>query len=176
MTTFHAVEADRVEASSRDQVAQALVQWSTERPDLDVSPQAVIGRVQRLACRLGDELAAEYVHHGLDDDEFDVLETLRLAGEPYTTTRAELARRTSTATWEADRRLERLVDAGLAWVGEAHAGLTPAGRVVIDEAVTARVAQEHRLIGPLTADERTDLERLLTRWIDALEGPDVVGR
>ena len=42
-------------------------QWATERPDLDISPQAVFGRLHRLADRLRDELVRGYAEFGLGD-------------------------------------------------------------------------------------------------------------
>ena len=56
---------------------------------------------------------------------------------------------------------------------EDHRGrviaLTDAGKRVIDDAFTAHIANEHRLLEPLSAKERADLERLLTKWLSAYE-------
>ena len=68
-----------------------MAQWRRERPDLDVSPQGVIGRLHRLAARLTEELVAVYAEFGLGEGEFDVLATLRRAGAPYELTPGELA-------------------------------------------------------------------------------------
>lgn len=162
---------------AHDLVARTLDQWQSERPDLDVSPQGVIGRVLRLSDRLSDEIAAEYAHHGLDDDEYGVLTALRRSGEPFELTTADLARHAGATTVEIDRRIDRLDQTGLVTrTDDDRVALTPNGRSVIDEAFTAHVANEHRLIGPLSTTERADLEHLLTRWLDALEGPDHVSR
>ena len=47
--------------------------------------------------------------------------------------------------------------------------LTGAGKRVIDRAFTAHMANEQRLQQPLTAEDRQDLERLLTKWLAAFE-------
>ena len=47
--------------------------------------------------------------------------------------------------------------------------LTDAGKRVIDDAFTAHIANEHRLLEPLSAKERADLERLLAKWLSAYE-------
>ena len=60
-----------------------MAQWHEARPDLDVSPQGVIGRLHRLAARLTEELVAVYAEFGLGEGEFDMLATLRRAGAPY---------------------------------------------------------------------------------------------
>ncbi len=69
-----------------DHVATVVEQWRTERPDLDVSPLLVIGRVHRVANALTPELVAVYARHGLGEGDFDVLATLRRQGEPFALT------------------------------------------------------------------------------------------
>ena len=46
--------------SDLDHVGRVMAQWREARPDLDVSPQGVIGRLHRLAARLTEELVAVY--------------------------------------------------------------------------------------------------------------------
>jgi len=57
-------------------VDQILAQWTRERPDLDVSPMAVIGRLARVAAVIDSALARTFATHGLDAASFDVLATL----------------------------------------------------------------------------------------------------
>ena len=66
-----------------ERVAEIQAAWARERPDLDVSPQGVIGRLHRLAAHLTAELEVVYRRHGLSEGEFDVLAALRRAGAPY---------------------------------------------------------------------------------------------
>ena len=66
-----------------DHVGRIMAQWRTERPDLDVSPQGVIGRLHRIGARLTEELVAEYSRFGLSEGDFDVLATLRRSAPPY---------------------------------------------------------------------------------------------
>jgi DNA-binding MarR family transcriptional regulator len=47
--------------------------------------------------------------------------------------------------------------------------LTPAGRRLIDEAFTAHLANEKRLLEALNPEETAQLERLLTAWLAQLE-------
>ncbi|MFT4299831.1 MAG: MarR family transcriptional regulator [Aeromicrobium sp.] len=163
-----------------DRVARAIAQWRIERPDLDVGPHGIIGRLRLLSDRLRDEFSAEQVHHGLDDGEFDVLATLRRAGDPYELAPGELARHTQVSMGVMSRLLDRLVEAGLvAWSGPTDArrdqviGLTQAGHSVVDEVFTAHVTHEHRLVAALKPRERIELERLLTVWLAALEHPEI---
>ena len=108
-----------------------------------------------------------------------MLAALRRAGAPYELAPGELARHTMVTTGAATKRIHRLEAAGLVSrrVSEDDArgrviGLTQAGKRVIDEAFTAHMANEHRLLQPLTGQEQKELERILTKWLAAYEsGP-----
>jgi DNA-binding MarR family transcriptional regulator len=159
-----------------DHVGRIQRQWERERPDLDVTPQGVFGRLHRLADRLREELEVEFRRHGLGEGEFDVLAALRRAGEPYELAPRELARHTMVTTGAATKRIDRLEAAGLVSrrVSTEDArgrviALTAAGKRVIDEAFTAHIANEHRLLAPLTDRDRSALERLLGKWLGAFE-------
>jgi DNA-binding MarR family transcriptional regulator len=158
-----------------DHVGRIMEQWARERPDLDVSPQGVIGRLHRVAARLTEELVAVYARFGLGEGEFDVLATLRRSGAPYELTPTELAASTMVTSGAVTKRVDRLAERGLVSrrVGEVDArgrvvALTGAGRALVDEAFEAHMANEHRLVGLLTARDRELLAGLLERWGRAL--------
>ena len=159
-----------------DHVARVMEQWARERPDLDVSPQGVIARLHRIGGRLTRELVEVYARFGLGEGEFDVLATLRRAGTPFQLTPRELAEGTMVTGGAVTKRVDRLVDRGLATrsVSEVDGrgrviGLTPAGHRLIDEAFTAHMANEHRLLEGLSPADRAELARLLGSWARALE-------
>ncbi len=163
-------------ADDLDHVGRIQQQWVRERPDLDVSPQGIYGRLHRLADRLREELDVEFRRHGLGEGEFDVLAALRRAGSPYELAPGELARYTMVTTGAASKRIDRLEAAGLVSrrISDEDArgrviALTAAGKRVIDEAFTAHIANEHRLLAPLSERDRTELQRLLTTWLAAFE-------
>lgn len=154
-----------------DRVDALTAQWQTERPDIDVSPMQVIGRLHRLADHLRDELLAVYRRYGLGEGEFDILAALRRAGEPFAAAPGELARHTMVTSGAVTKRVDRLLASGLvvrdddADDGRARViRLTPAGRRVIDEAFTAHMANEQRLLAGLDAEQRRALEALLREW------------
>jgi len=164
-------------SGSGDRVARIQEEWRRERPDLDVSPPGIIGRLHRLAAHLSDELLAVYRDHGLGEGEFDVLAALRRAGAPYERAPGELAEFTMVTTGGMSKRLDRLERAGLverrpsAVDGRAKVvALTPAGLRLIDAAFTDHVRNEHRLLEGFTADELAELERLLEKWLTRFEG------
>ncbi len=159
-----------------DHVGRIQAQWRRERPDLDVTPQGLYGRLHRLADRLREELDIEFRRHGLGEGEFDVLAALRRAGQPYELAPGELARHTMVTSGAATKRIDRLEAAGLVsrrTSDEDHRGrvitLTDAGKRVIDDAFTAHMANEHRLMATLSERDAQDLERLLAKWLSAFE-------
>ncbi|MFJ3788937.1 MarR family winged helix-turn-helix transcriptional regulator [Kitasatospora sp. NPDC090091] len=163
-------------APAPDHVAAIQAEWHRERPDLDVSPQAVIGRLHRLAARLTDELSLVYGRYGLGEGEFDVLAALRRAGAPFERAPGELAAHTMVTTGAMTKRIDRLERAGLVTRrrseedGRARVvALTEAGRRLIDEAFTAHMRNEHRLLELLTPEESAALEALLTTWQQRLD-------
>lgn len=161
---------------AQDHVATIQAQWRRARPDLDVSPQGLIGRLHRLGDRLREELIAVYGEYGLGEGEFDVLATLRRAGAPYELAPTDLAQHTMVTTGAMTKRIDRLETSGLvirrrsATDGRARAvRLTDEGRRLIDEAFTAHMRNEHRLISDLSPDDRRELETLLGRWLAAYD-------
>lgn len=161
-----------------DHVARIQAEWARERPDVDVRPQGVIGRLHRLANLLTDQLCLVYQRFGLAEGEFDVLAALRRAGEPFERAPGELARFTMVTTGAMSKRVDRLEAAGLvARRRSAEDGrgrvvaLTTAGRELIDTAFTEHMANERRLLGELTGEQADALEALLTAWLARLESP-----
>src|SRR5712692_7872 len=66
-----------------DYVSIILAQWAAERPDLDVSPMGIVGRISRLSLVVDKELEPVFAQFGLNHWSFDMLATLRRAGAPY---------------------------------------------------------------------------------------------
>lgn len=154
-----------------DHVARVMAQWGRERPDLDPSPQGIIGRLHRIALRLTDDLVAVYADHGLGEGEFDILATLRRSGTPYSLTPTELAAQTMVTSGAITKRVDRCVSQG--WVTRQRSEddgrgrvitLTEVGRGLIDEAFTAHLANEERLLTTFSESDREALARLLEAW------------
>ena len=162
----------------KDEVDDILDQWQRERPDLDASPMGVIGRLSRLSRELERRLDPVYARNGLEAGLFDVLATLRRAGAPHRMRPADLAQAMMLTSSGTTKRLDRLESAGLIVRRpdpDDRRGLlielTPAGRQLVDAAVTDHVANEHRLLQALTLTERNQLARLLRKL--ALDLPPI---
>ncbi|MEV6132369.1 MarR family transcriptional regulator [Streptomyces violaceusniger] len=161
-----------------DHVARIQAEWRRERPEIDVTPQGVIGRLHRLADRLGEELRLVYSRYGLSEGEFDVLCAIRRAGEPYERAPGELAVHTMVTTGAMTKRIDRLERAGLVTrrrsTGDQRGrivALTGPGLELIDRAFADHMRNERRLLDLLTPTDASALERLLTTWLSSVEHP-----
>ncbi|AVP83943.1 MarR family winged helix-turn-helix transcriptional regulator [Aeromonas hydrophila] len=153
-----------------DHVDLLLAQWARQRPDLDCSPMGVLGRVARMAAISGREVSEELKECGLLGSDFDILATLRRAGEPLTPT--VLYQSTMLSSGAMTARLDKLAERGLVERQAAPSDrrsllvcLTDAGRELVDRAVERHVANERRLLAPLTLAEQDQLAALLKRWL-----------
>ncbi|MGQ7246395.1 MarR family winged helix-turn-helix transcriptional regulator [Halomonas sp. V046] len=160
-----------------DHIDSVLAQWRAERPDLDTAPMGTIGRLKRLSKTVNDRMEQLFVVHGLNRASFDVLATLRRAGPPYALSPSALIEWTMVTSGTMTNRIDRLEAAGLVKRTRNETdgrgfvvGLTDAGFALIDRAVTEHVANQHRLTETLDDAEREQLDRLLAKWQQGLEG------
>lgn len=159
-----------------DHVAEILVQWKRERPDLDASPMGIFGRMTRLSDALGRTIAAVQRGFGLGEGEFDVLATLRRSGAPFELSAGELATRTMVTSGAVTKRVDRLAAAGLVTRERCSddgrgrtVRLTGEGLERIDRAVEAHLACERRLLESLRESERLQLAAILATWSEKIE-------
>lgn len=134
----------------------------------------VIGRLSRLARLFDGELRKAFATHDLDRPSFDVLATLRRNDAPLTP--ADLMRSSMITSGAVTQRLDRLATRGLvtrtpsAADGRVvHVSLTDEGRALIDRALPDHVANEHRLLSSLSAEERDTLAATLRGLLEKLE-------
>ncbi|MFD7236201.1 MarR family winged helix-turn-helix transcriptional regulator [Streptomyces syringium] len=161
-----------------DHVDRVLEQWAERRPDLDVSPMAVIGRLSRLHRLIDAELGRTFAAHGLDKASFDVLATLRRSGPPpYSLTPAGLMRSSMVTSGAITQRLDRLEARGLvtrtpsASDGRVvHVTLTEEGLALIDRALPDHVATEERILAALSRPQRDALAEGLRDLLESLDG------
>jgi DNA-binding MarR family transcriptional regulator len=159
-----------------DHVARVQQEWRRVRPELDVSPLGVVGRLHRTANALTRELVALYAQFGLSEGDFDVLASLRRAGPEAERSAGDLTRTTMITTGGMTKRLDRLEAQGLierrVGTGDRRSrtvALTDSGRELIDRAFTAHVANERRLVSLLSDDDAAALERILVSWLGQLD-------
>lgn len=163
-----------------DQVDRILQQWAKHRPDLDVSPMAIVGRLARLNRIVNAEQTRTFTRHGLDPSAFDMLATLRRSGPPHQLTPAQLTRSSMVTSGAITQRLDRLEARGLVIRTPSETdgrvvdvSLTDAGRALIDQVVPDHVATGRQLLAGLDETDREDLARLMRKLLESLgDQPD----
>ena len=159
-----------------DRVDHILAQWHRERPDLDVGPMGLLGRLNRLTTHLGREVEAVLLKHGLSSSAFAVLATLRRSGSPYQLSPGDLLAMAMVSSGTMTNRIDQLEKAGL--VERIHnpndrrsvlISLTERGFAIVEEAAGAHVENQHRLVAGLSEEERATLNQLLKRFLRDFE-------
>lgn len=164
---------------SVDDVDRVIAAWHRERPDLDLSPLAVLSRVSRLARRLDRARDRAFSRHELAVWEFDVLVALRRTGPPYRLSPGQLLTETLVTSGTMTNRIDRLEQRGLVrrepvlddrrgtWVT-----LTATGRQVADAAFIDLLAEERQLLAGLSPVEREALSASLRHLLLQFESPE----
>ena len=162
--------------SGIDHVDKILAQWRQERPDLDVEPMGLLGRLKRLGTHLGREVEAVLLKHGLSTSAFDVLATLRRAGAPHRLSPGELLEMTMVSSGTMTNRIDQLEKAGFVERvvnpddrRSVLIALTEKGFSTAEEAVDAHVANQQRLTRNLSAADKAELDRLLRKFLSDFE-------
>jgi DNA-binding MarR family transcriptional regulator len=163
-----------------DAVDKIIEQWARERPDLDPSPMAVVGRIHRVGGLLDNELSKVFAEIGLGNGDFDILASLRRAGAPYRLTPGELAASTMVTSGAVTKRVDRLAARRLVTrSANKHDGrgrvvaLTAKGLRLTDEVIVRHWANEDRLLSSLSPTQRNALVDLLRTLLLGLEGTEI---
>lgn len=169
---------DRVDEP--DHVDAIVAQWHRERPDVDVTGMAIIGRISRLEKVIRPRLNAVFAQHDLESWEFDVLATLVRNGEPHQLTPGQLLDSMMITSGAMTNRIDRLEQRGFVERTKSPddgrqvlVTLTAGGLEKIDAALVDHAENELAIIAPLDDDQRTrlvELLRILHRSV--VDGPD----
>ena len=156
-----------------DRARLAVEQWRRERPEFDLLPMEILGRMAELAQIVGrDHLEPLFAEFGLQRGEFDVLATLRRSGKPFALTPTALYEATMVSSGGMTNRLDRLERAGLVERRPnpndrrgTIVALSDSGLELIDRAVEAHLENEHRVFSGLNAEEKQQLNVLLAKLL-----------
>jgi len=165
-----------------DDIDVILGQWARERPDLDTEAMGVFGRVYRLARLVGDRQEQVYGGLGLSRGDFDLLATLRRSGPPFQLSPTDLTRSMMLTSGGTTGRLDRLERRDLIARSPDPRDrralvvtLTGTGLALVDEAVTAGLAAQARVLAALPGADRTLLSDLLRTLLREATGPEATG-
>jgi DNA-binding MarR family transcriptional regulator len=150
--------------------------WRRERPDVDVGALILVGRLFRAVSLADARLAAGLTEFELQPGWFDLLAALRRAGKPYELSPTQLMRATMLSSAGMTKRLDRMAAAGLLERQPDPSDrrgtlvrLTSRGRKTIDAALPVHVANEAKLLAPLSGRDRRSLDALLRKLLGELE-------
>lgn len=159
-----------------DHVDRILAQWHQERPDLDVAPMGLIGRIKRLNLTITREMEKTWAEHGLNGPSFDMLATLRRAGPPFSLSPSDLIASTMVTSGTMTNRIDQLQKSGyVERVKNPKDGrgflisLTTKGFNVINQAMTDHVATQTKLVSNLSTKEKADLDVMLKTFQSKLD-------
>lgn len=155
---------------SEDVVDHLLDDWGRERPDLDASAMAVVGRLLHVGALVQTRADQRLRGHGISYTELDVLATLRRSGAPYRLSPTTLRKSVLLTSGAMTACLNRLEQRALicrspdkADRRSLMATLTAEGVRLIDDAIATHFAEAARMIAGLAPAERTELAHLLRK-------------
>jgi len=156
--------------NNRDEVDRLIAAWKRERPDLDLSPLAVLSRITRIARHL--DIARRDAFADLETWGFDVLAALRRAGAPHQLSPGQLMQETMVTSGTITNRLDRLEELQLITREQdpddgrgSLVTLTKSGVRAVDAALEGLLENERELLGTLTAKDRELLADLLSKLV-----------
>ena len=150
-----------------DTVDAILKQWRQVRPDVDVSPIAVIGHISRLSRLVDRKLNENFARFDIEDWGYDMLATLRRHGEPYELSAGELTRQTMVTTGAITNRIDRLekrqlvVRVSSTDRRKVIVRLTPTGLKLVDSIVASHMETEHAILAALSTRQQQNLANVL---------------
>jgi DNA-binding MarR family transcriptional regulator len=150
----------RPSPTERDYVDQMLEEWARERPDLDLAPLGIIGRVSRVSRAFDREIAKRLKSEGMTSWAFYVLAALARSGRPYQMTPTDLYRSLLVSSGVMTNRIARLERLGLVKrVPDPTDGrgilvaLTEKGKRAVNIAIEHHNQNERRMLSPLSPAE-----------------------
>jgi DNA-binding MarR family transcriptional regulator len=166
-----------------DHVDRVRELWAREIPELDTTPLAVIARLGRVQAYVETGLQTLFSEYGLTRQGWDVVVSLRRIGSPYRLTPTALHQALMRTSGAITHTLHQLEHAGLIErLPHEHdarsllVGLTAAGKAVVDEVAPRHLANERRMLEPLSSDEQATLATLLRKMLLAFERDQPVPR
>ncbi|CCO47369.1 MarR family transcriptional regulator [Vibrio nigripulchritudo ATCC 27043] len=162
-----------------DKVDTILRQWREQRPDLDPSSMAILGRISQLRDHIAPKLNKTFSEFGLNSGEFDVLMTLRRSGDPYTLCPHNLLQSMMLTSGAMTNRIDKLESKGLV-VRSAdpndrrgvQVSLTEEGLALANKAVEAHIENSETILTGLDKEERDALAILLSKLLASQEKED----
>lgn len=161
-----------------DRASRAAAQWAVQRPDLDMLPMEVLGRLNEASqLVIRERQTPLFARYGLQHGEFDVLATLRRSSERDGLTPTALFEAAMMSSGGMTARIDRLEKAGLV-ERRPHPSdrratlvrLTDKGFDLIDSIMPSHQDTAREALAGLSPEEQKTLNALLARLIGGLSG------
>ncbi len=155
-----------------DIVGRGMAQWHRERPDIDCSGKAVVGRVLRLQEVILRAVNMTLERHGLRYPAYAVLATLRASGTPFRMSPSRLKETLLLSSGGTSNLLARLERTG--WIARCAdpldgraviVELTEAGRLLVDRAMADHAETERALVAMFSQEEQQAFSSMLSRML-----------
>lgn len=159
-----------------DRASRAAAQWAVQRPELDMLPMEVLGRLNEASQLVVRERQTPlFARYGLQHGEFDALATLRRSGAPEGLTPTALFEAAMMSSGGMTARIDRLEKAGLV-ERRPHptdrratlVRLTDKGFDLIESIMPSHEETARDILTPLSIEEQKTLNALLARLISGL--------
>src|ERR1700736_88240 len=133
--------------TERDHIDRLVSKWGKERPDYDLAPVQIIGRIGRVYEYVDRALEAKFAEYDISRATFDVLATLKRTGPPYHLSQRELMKNLLRTSGSVSVRIDAMEREGLVR-READADDRRATRVAITKKgidLLEKIVPEHLL-------------------------------
>jgi len=155
-----------------DDLDLITAQWQRQGITDELLAMQLLGRFARLNKTLELAFLHCYEQHGLKQGEFDVLATLKRAGEPFSLSPSQLYQSMLLSSGAMSTRLDKLEQRQLISRRHCtedrrvvHVSLTEQGKTLIEQALPEHIALQQRLMGNLSAEQQQQLSGLLKVWL-----------
>lgn len=152
-----------------------MEEWGRERPDLDVAPIGVMGRLRLAGLLVEQFYEASVAPFGIRASDFFLLSELRRAGPPFALSPGDLSALLVLSTGGITRQLDQLESRS--WIRRepdpndrrgVRVFLTEEGLELIDEALSTHFENEAQLLEPFDAREQDRIATLLRELITVI--------
>ncbi|MEN3159391.1 MarR family transcriptional regulator [Alkalimonas sp. NCh-2] len=158
-----------------DDLDRITAQWQRQGIADELLAMQLLGRFARLNKTLELAFLHCYDQHGLKQGEFDVLATLRRAGEPYSLSPSQLHQSMLLSSGAMSSRLDKLEQRQLIARRHCtedrrvvHVSLTDSGKALIEKVLPEHIALQQSLMGDLSPEQQQQLNALLKVWLAGL--------
>lgn len=161
-----------------DAVDRIVEGWVRQVPDFDSGPIQVLGRLNRVARLLDNNLRSFFQQHGLGIGDYDLMAALFRMGPPYMARPSSIARTSLLTSAGVTLRVDRMVRMGMVKRindlddrRSVYVQLTDQGADVVSRVAKLNRERQRRMLDSLTPEETAALESVFRKLEQSLVIP-----